>query len=312
MRPSFERHLREYGKLIKDQMSAEDSEALERLETVIEYHMERAAKTQETTTGEQEKVFEIQKEKQRIMERLHENLRCLDDENCTPERPEGSRLVTFDEKENKFLVEMPNGSQETATLGDILTDGDWGLVYYLDPQSVSRMAQKKFFVESAKRELRDLLDEQLAVGRSIGREGSGMRGIVQKRRIIELGLVNLSVLKKGTLRVLKGFIAEVVVRNFFQQLYINGLIPFRVVESDVYQDAVEKIDFIIHIEKHRRGVEVEADDKVFDIGVQFTIGKTGGKNSQINKVRGELIESGVVDDIILVRFPIENLMRYYR
>ena len=49
MRPSFERHLREYGKLIKDQMSAEDSEALEKLETVIEYHVERAAKTQETT-----------------------------------------------------------------------------------------------------------------------------------------------------------------------------------------------------------------------------------------------------------------------
>src|SRR3990167_1576646 len=112
MRPSFEKNLREFSALAKDQMSAEDSEALEKLETVIDYHLERAAKTQETTTEGQEKVFEIQKEKQRIMERLHENLRCLDDENCTPERPEGSRLVTFDEKENKFLVEMPDGSQE--------------------------------------------------------------------------------------------------------------------------------------------------------------------------------------------------------
>src|SRR3989338_3654115 len=128
------------------------------------------------------------------MERLHENLRCLDDENCTPERPPKSRLVTFNEKENKFFVEISDDSQESATLGDILTDGDWGLVYYLDPQSVSRMAQKKFFVKSAKRELRDLLDEQLVAGKPVGLK-TAMSGIARARRTVESGVINFDALK---------------------------------------------------------------------------------------------------------------------
>ena len=312
MRPSFEKNLREFSALAKDQMSAEDSEALEKLETVIDYHLERAAKTQETTTEGQEKVFEIQKEKQRIMERLHENLRCLDDENCTPERPEGSRLVTFDEKENKFLVEMPDGSQEPATLGDILTDGDWGLVYYLDPRIVPRMAQKKFFVESAKRELRVLLDGQLMVDESAGFKTS-IRNIVRARRVIKSGIFDFGVLKEGVIRDIRGHIAEIAVKTFFQQLYINRLTPFRVVEADAYQDVAEKIDFIIHIEKYKRGVGVEASSKYSNVAVQFTLQKHAhGKNTQISRVRQDLIDSGTVDSIVLIKFPMENLIEFYQ
>ncbi|OGZ59659.1 MAG: hypothetical protein A3F94_01850 [Candidatus Spechtbacteria bacterium RIFCSPLOWO2_12_FULL_38_22] len=316
MRPSFERHLREYGKLIKDQMSAEDSEALEKLETVIEYHVERAAKTQETTIVGQEKIFEIQKEKQRIMERLHENLRCLDDENCTPERPESSRLVTFNEKENKFFVEMPNGSQETATLGDILTDGDWGLMYYLDSQTMPRMAQKKFFVESAKRELRNLLDEQLSEQdldsfKIPGQPRGSLRGIVGSRKMVN---------KSGGFNLEKrpeyvGFVAEVIVKNLFQQLRFDGVLDVRVVEGDVYQDAVEKIDFIIHTKQHKRGVDVEVDEVVSHIAVQFTTERRNErlrkKILQLEEVRASLIESGLVDDIILVRVPMKGLVEHY-
>ena len=310
MRPSFERNLREYGKLIKDQMSVSDNEELERLQTVIDYYMERAAKTQETTMEGQEKVFDIQKEKQLIMERLHENLRCVDDENCTPERPPKSRLVTFNEKENKFFVEISDDSQESATLGDILTDGDWGLVYYLDPQSVSRMAQKKFFVKNAKRELRDLLDEQLVAGKPVGLK-TAMSGIARARRTVESGVINFDALK--TLESLKGYIAEIAVKTFFQQLYIDGLIPFRVVEVDVYQDAIEKIDFIIHIEKYKRGVEVEASSERSNVAVQFTILKhTAGKNAQISRVKRDLVDSGAVDDIVLVKFPMKNLIEFYQ
>ena len=94
---------------------------------------------------------------------------------------------------------------------------------------------------------------------------------------------------------------------------MDGLTSFRVVEADAYQDAEEKIDFIIHIEKHRRGVEVEIDGETYDIAVQFTLAKKArGKMSQINRVRDQLIESGVVDDIVLLQFGIKNLIKYYQ
>jgi len=109
----------------------------------------------------------------------------------------------------------------------------------------------------------------------------------------------------------RGFVAEVAVKNFFQSLYYNGLTDFRIVDADVYQDANQAIDFIIHIERHRRGVDVETDDKISDIAVQFSIDKKSRKLSRINKIKVGLINSGVVDDMVLVKFGMKNLDSYY-
>jgi len=136
---------------------------------------------------------------------------------------------------------------QEVSKGDILTDGDWGLMYYLDSQTMPRMAQKKFFVESAKRELRNLLDEQLSEQdldsfKIPGQPRGSLRGIVGSRKMVN---------KSGGFNLEKrpeyvGFVAEVIVKNLFQQLRFDGVLDVRVVEGDVYQDAVEKIDFIIH------------------------------------------------------------------
>ena len=205
------------------------------------------------------------------------------------------------------MVQMSNGTQESATLGDILTDGDWGLVYYLDPKTTSRMAQKKFFVQEAKRELNDLLDEQIATNMRPGFDAGAEVGIhAQRQRIKEY----VKIADSDSDRQKAGYLAETMVKNFFQSLYHNGLIDFRIIDADVYQDANQAIDFIIHIERHRRGVDVKADDKISDIAVQFTIRQKsgGGKLSRVNKVRTKLIKSGVVDDIVLIRFSMNNLL----
>lgn len=311
MRPSFEKKLREYGRLAKEQMATEDAEELEGIQKVIDFQLGRDAMSQKVKKEKQKEVFDIQKEKQHLMERLYENLRCLDDENCMPERPPESRLVTYDENKNEFLVQMPNGTQEPATLGDVLTDGSWGLVYYLDPQSVSRMAQKKFFVESAKRELQDLLDEQITISERPTAFKSGEVGIYRQKQRVKGDLKKIPNDDSGHTRGIKGFVAEVAVKNFFQSLYYNSLTDFRIVDADVYQDAREAIDFIIHIEKHRRGVGVEVDDKISDVAVQFTTSKQSGKLAKVNKAKMELIRLGVVDDMVLIKFSMKDLASYY-
>lgn len=178
MKQGFEKNLREYSKLAKEQISTEDADELEKLQEAVDFQLGRGAMSQKVKKEKQKEVFDIQVEKQLVMERLYKNLHCLDDENCTSERPPQSQLVTYDEKKDNFLVQMSNGTQESATLGDILTDGDWGLAYYLDPHTVPRMAQKKFFVQDAKRKLQSLLDEQIVINQRPGPYSGAELGIL--------------------------------------------------------------------------------------------------------------------------------------
>ena len=83
MKQGFEKNLREYSKLAKEQISTEDADELEKLQEAVDFQLGRGAMSQKVKKEKQKEVFDIQVEKQLVMERLYKNLHCLDDENCT-------------------------------------------------------------------------------------------------------------------------------------------------------------------------------------------------------------------------------------
>lgn len=297
MRESFAKNLGHYSELAKEQMRDDmTEEEIKNLEGAFQFRIRKAAEVRGTSDEVQIEVFKLQQFKQEIMKQMKIDIANLDDPEFEPKRKEGDRRIVCENGKYFWRGAKEGKPNIEVTLGDIMTDGEWGILYFLDPTSVPKNVRKKYLVESAKMDLRKFLDWQIVWDETGSQQTpSGVKNSYYK-----------SVDEKESLR--SGVLAEKIVRNIFAKLVLDFDIGLEISESDVYQDVEKKVDFILRRKKHYRGVEIKEDESVLDIGVQLTLHDEKKvlhfKNEQIAQAR-EKISKGEdkILDIILVSVP---------
>ncbi|MBI5152966.1 MAG: hypothetical protein HZA36_00670 [Parcubacteria group bacterium] len=293
MKKSFEKNLYDLSALAKEEKQVEEEgEALERLKIVIDWHIERAAKQQNTPKEVQEHIFSIQKEKQEIIDELRSELRCLDDPACHYEKKELTRQATYDVNENVFLYWDDRRQKRTASFGDVLTDLEWGIFYQFDA-NVPRGLQRRYLLEKTKYRLQCLLDNQIIENEGV-REG------------LKTAYAGLKASHENIEKVGSGFISERIVKNIFKKLQWDNAAPYSISDADAYQDVEQKIDFILTRKEKRRRVGVETGGVLKNIGIQFTtnVHRVERKKQQVSFSKEQLVKEDKIDDIVLVIFPI--------
>ncbi len=299
MRMRFEKDLRSFSELSKEELEGNETESeTDELQKAIDWRLKKAAERQGTDADTQKKIYAIQEKKQLIMERLKKQLACLDNPDCRNEGEKGDRLAKFDDLEDAFTYEDDNHVKREATFGEIITDMDWGVYYDLDERSVPRAELKKYLVERAKNKLGDLLDSQITESETQGNISHEWRKDAYRTISKEKA--------SGKRQKKAGFVSETMVKNILKKMNIDADAPFQIKEADVFQDVEQKIDFIIHRKKNKRGVRVEENETVEDVGIQFSINPEteGKKKEQVRKAKMGLQKNGgEIDDIVLVVFP---------
>ena len=303
MKEQFEEQLHRYNSVLEDLLDPENtSDDQARLEAELRREVKRASHDAQTTPDLERRIVELQRRKREVMNRLHEELRLIDDPDAEPSVPEGSHPVSLEDR--GLMVEGKNRKLAAITHGELLTDMEWGIVYAPDA-SVLRDLRKRHAVETARAELRMLLDEQIILEES-GSEATHFRKREAYQHIRERR-------ERGDLPA--GIIAEKMVRNFLKKLSIDTGVDFSVVDADVYQDVEKKIDFIIRRRSHHRGVRVEADEHAERVGVQMTTSSSpdllAHKHQQVERSRQHLLSVDEVDDIVLVSVPLKNAAGLY-
>lgn len=320
MRQGFRQTLETYGEIAKDEMGLGDKrpeaeapengreprDATERLETVLDWHLEKRAEKSGSTKEAQKEIFDVQRRKQQIMKELKEDLAALDH----PEQPErepapGSREVGY--RDGRLWWSRPDGREVPVTLGEVVTDLAWGLDCHLDRDTVPRNMRKRLLIERAKSQLQDLLDMQIMAEEIASDQTHPDRArayeAVRERR------------ERGGFAM--GFAAEKMMIQLFRKLEIDRGLPCQVLGADVYQDVAQKIDFIIRRTDHTRGVRVEdGGEEVQNKGIQFTLNTQrfvlNRKIDQIRRSKQKLTEEDRIDDIMLVVMDMKWMVDAYR
>jgi hypothetical protein len=255
-----------------------------------------------------EVLLDLQREKRAVMEALHARLHALD-EAGSGEREKDGRSVFYEEGESGggYYIFSKGGEEKIAiTRGEMLTDGMWG-ASYLMTDSVPRADQKRFYLEAARREVAALLDEQIAHAEGASRLNRGSGRDEAYAAILERGEEGEDF----------GVVAEKMVKSFLKKLEIDHELPFTVLDVDVYEDVEHKVDFVIRIAAHRRGVGVATGEDIHDIGVQFTTSVSAKtlekKERQLERAQFNLKHEGTsrLEDIVLVSIPLRQTAAVY-
>lgn len=303
MREGFEKGLHDYHDAIvelKEEGVVIDTDVLS--EPDIAELIDRTAKHFHTTARAQENIFKLQGMKSEIMEALHQTLHAIN-EGKGVISGEDAHLVRYD-SENDTLLATIDASEVPLRASELYTDGEWNIEYAL-PGTVPRTILRRFALSCAKRELQALLDRQIVedeVGRKNYASGRSKGGSVFHR------------IQEGTFQEGMGNIAEKMVRNFLTKAAMDLDLDITVIKADLYQDTIEKIDFIIRRKSRNRGVEVSETDGT-DIGIQFTTNTSREgqqhKQEQLEMARLHAKEVGEVDDIVLVTMPLQSTGALY-
>lgn len=317
MREGFRRSLERYNQQIKDWENIEtkegsDDPGLDDLATVIDYELARTSEARANSVETQDVIFHLQEEKQAIMRELHRQLKMLDKIGTTEFKPYKERAKKTRDVGmiGEKLMVLEDGKWSQISLGELLTDGDWGIDYILDDRTISRDIHKRFVVEEAKRKLQDLLDRQIIVD-----EITSTRIEPSKRSAYE-GIAEAKLERKLT-DWHTGHFAELLVKNLLQKISIDADADFEILTADVYQDVNQKIDFIVRRKMQGRGVRVATYDKntrtrIKKVGIQFTINQDPivlrRKKQQIRNAKKRM-HDGELTDILLVSMPAANIRK---
>ena len=291
MKPGFRQSLENYRDVSRE-METENPQELGRLGNVLDFFIKRAVESSGTSEKTQFEIFSIQQRKQKIMDRLKTDLKALDNPEAKLERQSGSHLVYG--HEGKYFRSPEHGTDAELTAGEILTDGEWGLKYQLDPETMPRAVRKEFLVREAKRQLMELADQQI-----IKQETN--------RRDVDFGKREAyirSAADKRDKKFISGWVAEKMVKNLLTKLAVDEGLDIEVLDTDIYQDIDQKIDFVIRRKSHNRGVEVETLPTANRLGIQFTTDpRPETKERKLRQIRNskfQLDKTDHIDDIVLV------------
>ena len=291
MRPGFRNTLEHYGDVSKKMEVAEPRD-LGKLSNVLDYFIKEAMKNSGTSEQTQFEIFSIQQSKQIIIEGLKADLSELDNPNSKFERQHSTHLIYG--HEGKYFRSPEHGTDAELTAGEILTDGEWGLKYQLDPETMPRMVRKEFLIREAKRKLMELADQQI-IKHETNRRGTD----TQKREAYVRSAAD-----KRDKKFISGWVAEKMVKNLLTKLAVDEGLDIEVLDTDIYQDIDQKIDFIIRRKSHNRGVEVETLPTANRLGIQFTTDpRPETKERKLRQIRNskfQLDRTDHIDDIVLV------------
>ncbi len=300
MREGFEKQLHTFGEHIKEEREDGEENALndiKRLELIADAAIEMG-----TSERAQEEVYYKQQKKQEIVETLHERLRAFDHIAKFEYVPREGKTVYYESANKRyFLRGKKNEGERAITEGEMMTDGMWGVAYRMDA-SVPRSTAKRFFIESAFREIHDLLGEQISIAEADSDINRGSGNDTAYEAIHERG---------KSREETEGELAERMTQSYLRKLSYDDHVPFTVIDTDPEMDVEDKIDFILRFDGHDRGVRV-------DVGVQFTTSvqevTIQKKEKQIQQVKKRLhAERGApVQDLVLVSIPIHETLETYR
>ena len=299
MRRGDRRILEDYNEVAKNAAALNwEGEELDQLEQVLDWHLERAAEKQRTSKEAQAEVYVLQAEKQRLMREMHEQLRCLDDPECEPAKEEGARAVVM--REGKLFAAQEDGTEIEMTEADLLVDGEWGIRYVLDPQTIDRGLQKRYLVTSARQAIRDLLDHQLL---QVYADQELEDPTLQRKKNAYRRTLAYRKEGRDLSEEFSGVTAERMARTFLTRAQMRGELPFLVEFADAYEDVEHKIDYVVARTDHRRGVGVEHEDGPDSVAVQFSQNASheSRKMRQLRRMRsliGDEIEG--IDDYVLL------------
>ncbi len=312
MRPRFRETLAHYSNLSKKEEATIDPQKKKKLGYVVDFAIEEAARKAHTEEETQREIYDIQKVKQRLMRHMHRELAKLDSDEEHEMRGNGIRV--YAENDEYFFI-GPNGTETLITLGEIMTDGEWGREYALDPKSVPKRIRKQYIVERTKRNLSRALDKQIALEEQENAQLDDKKRDTYRRILEET--------RYGVERT--GLIAEKMVQNFLRKLTYDLGFDFEILSADVFQDVEQKVDFVIKRKRKTRGVKVQPEASALAVGVQFTTQVNPevlkSKRAQIRRVKDRLpftdeetyeeSEEDEVADIILVSIPLHDLRKIF-
>lgn len=307
MKQPFRERLLEFNDLIKSKFELKEKEAgkpgekeeqLAKLDQELAARVESYAVASRTDAATQQKILSLQEDKRRIMNKLNERLLKLDSPEYHPQ-PRKEQRVVYGEGNEMFLLQ--DGKKSKISLGEILTDHEWGIEYFLSRDNgISRQVRKKYLITATRAEMQNLLDKQIAQNEAHSDFNDtyfqqAYQGVLKD-------------LHKKVEWLQSGKIAEKMIKNFLQKIAIDCGVDFEIVQTDVYQDVQKKIDFIIKRKVHQRGVKVEAKK-----GVQFTTNidpvVQEKKQRQISNsvAKGRIQQEDKIDDIVLVTIPLNDV-----
>ena len=247
-------------------------------------------------------IFDFQKEKEKLVEKMHKLLQIVD---------KGGE-IPFGEKDLISVGLNQNGEYQTfgkksgvITKGDIAAASLWGKNLKLNSE-IDRKTKKEFILRETRREISKLWDKQLSLMVKDSRETNHIKSIQ--------GLETSAKYEENQEyeKIKGGHLAEKMVNSFFTKILENNDFPFSIEEADVYDDAIDKIDFYFHIKKeYTRGLNVEACGEEKDcieknnIGIQYTMNKDAieKKKKQIESAKKRVD----IDDIVLITVPLDHI-----
>ncbi len=297
MHPKFEQRLENLNELAREDVSTEqEGKGREDLDTEIIGTVQGYARRSGTAVRAEMEIYQMQFLKQECMQKLYQELEGIDKPEMAAEIEPGSLPVLFEG--GRYLVAV-NELECELSEGEVLTAEKRGYRLYLDPQTVPRSVRKRHLVENAKREIRNHLDEQIYLD-----ELNSNRN----RTYVTEAYNNLLGEREDHIER-KGKIAEQVIATFFERLQYDTNLDFTLEPADIYQDVLQKVDFIVRKRHHERGVRIEEADMPETTGIQFTINDTpevlAKKQNQVDRAKAHLQYDDEIQDILLVSLPSE-------
>ena len=246
----------------------------------------------ELVLNAEQEVKNIQLQKQQIMANLKQDLSLLDQEGSYQVGDTGGQHTRFIEGHLQSSADEINW--QNLTVGELVTDREWGGEYAIDTGQIPRDICKKFLIERAKSQIAALLDEQILVDQLSNRfidtdKEEAYRALLDERQKVPRF----------------GHVAEVMIKNMLTKIQIYHGLDIEVKLGDVFDDVGNKIDFIIKRTNHKRGVTIQEDSDIDTFAVQVTLNSDEDvierKVRQVGKARQRLLREGVVDDMALVQ-----------
>lgn len=264
----------------------------------------------------QKEIFNMQVEKQKIMDQLHLELADLDNKEKPREKLPNQKEISQKENAGEIVYAIEAGDkQEEMSLGEIMTDGEWGNDYFLN-ESVPRNIRKQFIMEKNKRKLRYLYDLQIMRSESTNESTHVYKREAYKRMKVDKERQR----SEGEANSPEGIIAEKMVRNFLKRITFDYPVNFKITEADAFADMERKCDFFVETEKNKQGVKVKTGEEIKKIGIQYTTNKNAAeeKEKQIARAKrkmqneaGAEKEKEAIEDIVLVVIPLDNIKRLF-
>lgn len=261
MRESFERSLRLQNDVIKDIDLPYTKELGDLIEDIALSLPDENKSVKE--------IFLLQIEKRNIMDRLKRDITCLDNPECVLDKVgENDLELDYDKVNDIFIYTNEDGSKKNLTFGDIASDLEWGMFYYLKKDTPRRL-YKRYLIESAKKEIFNLLNDQI-LEQEINNKDTDPKSRFTFSRI--RNFIGNSILNNKS----AGIFYEKMVIELLKKVQFDNNTDFEIENVDVYTDVKRKIDFIINFKS--RGKK---------IGIQFSTTK---QEKNIEKKKQQLVD----------------------